>query len=44
MPRRSLGVDGTRQSSTLRPRRRSTFIDMLAHHSAEQQKLINPYS
>ena len=21
-----------------------TFIDMLAHHSAEQQKLINPYS
>jgi DNA-binding transcriptional LysR family regulator len=21
-----------------------TFIDMLVHHSAEQQKLINPYS
>jgi hypothetical protein len=21
-----------------------TFIDMLAHHSAEQQRLINPYS
>ncbi len=21
-----------------------TFIDMLAHHSSEQQKLINPYS
>jgi DNA-binding transcriptional LysR family regulator len=21
-----------------------TFIDLLAHHSAEQQKLINPYS
>ena len=21
-----------------------TFIDMLAHHSAEHQKLINPYS
>jgi len=21
-----------------------TFIDMLAHHAAEQQKLINPYS
>jgi len=21
-----------------------SFIDLLAHHSAEQQKLINPYS
>jgi hypothetical protein len=34
----------TNSGETLRMTVLRTFVDMLAHHSAEQQKLINPYS